>query len=79
MSRNLSAKNDARLNYDIKSSSQRFLLSKILKGTKSILRNKIKFSGYMNEYQSIVAKPTFKSPDIQNYPLLRKEVSSMIP
>ena len=79
MSRNLSAKNDTRLNCDIKSSSQRFLLSKILKGTKSILRNKIKFFGYMNEYQSIVAKSTFKRPDIQNYPLLRKEVSSMIP
>ena len=79
MSRNLSAKNDTRLNCNIKSSSQRFLLSKILKGTKSILRNKIKFSGYMNEYQSIVAKSTFKRPDIQNYPLLRKEVSSMIP
>ena len=59
--------------------SQRFLLSKILKGTKSILKSKSKFSGYMNEYQSIVAKSTFKRPDIQNYPLLRKECRSMIP
>ena len=59
--------------------SQRFLLSKILKGTKSILKSKSKFSGYMNEYQSIVAKSTFKRPDIQNYPLLREECRSMIP
>ena len=62
-----------------KNSSQRLILSKILKGTKSILRNKNKFSGYMNEYQSIVTKNTFKRPDIQNYPLLKKECSSMIP
>ena len=33
----------------------------------------------MNEYQSIVAKSTFKRPDIKNYPLLRKECQSMIP
>ena len=62
-----------------KNSSQRVILSKILRGTKSILKNKNKFSGYMNEYQSIVVKNTFKRPDIQNYPLLKKECSSMIP
>ena len=62
-----------------KSNSQRYLLSKILKGTKSILKSKKKFSGYMNEYQSMVSKSTFKRPDIQDYPLLRKEVSSLIP
>ena len=62
-----------------KNNSQLYLLSKILKGTKSILKNKKKFSGYMNEYQSIVSKSTFKRPDIQEYPLLRKEVSCIIP
>ena len=62
-----------------KSNSQRYLLSKILKGTKSILKSKKKFSGYMREYQSMVSKSTFKRPDIQDYPLLRKEVSSIIP
>ena len=55
------------------------LLNTILKGTKSILKNKIKFTGYMNEYRSIVARATFKRPDIQSYPLLRKENASMIP
>ena len=59
--------------------SHGFLLSKILKGTKSVLKNKTKFSRYMNEYQAIVSKSTFKRPDIQNYPLLRKECRSMIP
>ena len=44
-----------------------------------MLKNKNKFSGYMKEYQSIVEKSTFKRPDIQNYPLLRRENSSMIP
>ena len=77
--RRLFPKKEQRLDSDFKSNSQRCLLSKILKGTKSILRNKSQFSVYMNEYQSIVAKSTFKRPDIQSYPLLRKEVCSMIP
>ena len=59
--------------------TQSLLLNKILKGTKLMLKNKNKFSGYMKEYQSIVEKSTFKRPDIQNYPLLRRENSSMIP
>ena len=77
--RTLSTKKDLSLNSSLKCTNQRLLLSAILKGTKSILNNKLKFSGYMNEYQTIVAKLTFKRPDIQNYPLLRKEFSSMIP
>ena len=77
--RRLFAKKEPNLDSDSKSNTQRLLLSKILKRTKSILKSKNKYSGYMDEYQSIVEKSTFKSPDIQNYPLLRKEVSSMIP
>ena len=77
--RRLFAKKEPNIDSDSKNNTQRLLLSKILKKTKSILKNKNKFSGYMDEYQSLVAKSTFKSPDIQNYPLLRKEVSSMIP
>ena len=77
--RRLFAKKKPNLDSDSKSNTQRLLLSKILKRTKSILKSKNKYSGYMDEYQSIVEKSTFKSPDIQNYPLLRKEVSSMIP
>ena len=33
----------------------------------------------MNEYQFIVSKSTFKNPNIQSYPLLREEVSSILP
>ena len=63
----------------VNNNSQRYLLSKILKGTKSILKSKTKFTEYMNEYQSIISKPTFKRPNIQNYPLLRRKYSLMIP
>ena len=67
------------LDSNLKSRGQKFTLNKILKGTKSILKNKIKFSGYMKEYQSIVAKSTCRSPDIKNYPLISKKFSPMIP
>ena len=61
--RTLSTKKELRLNSSFKCTNQRLLLSGILKGTESILNNKNKFSGYMNEYHSIVAKLTFKRPD----------------
>ena len=32
-----------------------------------------RFSKFMKEYQSIVTKSTYKSPDVQKYPLIRKE------
>ena len=70
---------EPKLNSDLRRRGQKFILSKILKGTKSILKNKMKFSKYMKEYQSIVTKSTYKSPDVQKYPLIRKEVSPMIP
>ena len=65
--------------FSFNTTNRSMLLNTILKGTKSILKNKIKFTGYMNEYRSIVARATFKRPDIQSYPLLRKENASMIP
>ena len=65
--------------FSSKETNRSMLLNTILKSTKSILKSKTKFTGYMNEYRSIVAKSTFKRPDIQYYPLLRKENSAMIP
>ena len=58
--------------------NKKLFLSKILNRTKSILKSKSDFSEYMKEYDSIVTKLTFKTPEIQNYPLLRKNKSDMI-
>ena len=46
--------------FSSKETNRSMLLNTILKGTKSILKSKIKFTGYMNEYRSLVAKSTFK-------------------
>ena len=58
--------------------SKKLFLNKILNRTKSILKSKSDFSEYMKDYNSMVTKLTFKSPDIQSYPLLRKSCSDMI-
>ena len=58
--------------------SKKLFLNKILNRTKSILKSKSDFSEYMKDYNSMVTKLTFKSPDIQSYPLLRKSCSYMI-
>ena len=68
--------NESKSQIDIQN---RNLLVNILKGTKSLLNNQNKFSGYMKDYKAIISKSTFKSPDIESYPILRKENSSFLP
>ena len=63
---------------DKKTISKNLFLNKILNRTKSILKSKSDYSDYMKEYDSIVTKLTFKSPDVNSYPLLRKSCSNMI-
>jgi len=54
------------------------LLNKILNRTKSVLKNKSDFSDYMKKYNSMVTKSTFKNPNIDSYPILRKNRADMI-
>ena len=54
------------------------IMNRILNRTKSILKSKNEFSGYMGEYNSMIVKPTFKNPDVHVYPLLKKSCSDMI-
>ena len=58
--------------------NKKLFLNKILNRTKSVLKKSSDYSEYMKEYESIVTKLTFKNPNIQNYPLLRKSCSDMI-
>ena len=61
-----------------KTITKSLLLSKILNRTKSVLKNKSDFSDYMKQYNSMVTKSSFKNPENENYPLLRKNRSNMI-
>ena len=61
-----------------KTITKSLLLSKILNRTKSVLKNKSDFSDYMKQYNSMVTKASFKNPETENYPLLRKNRSDMI-
>ena len=61
-----------------KTITKSLLLSKILNRTKSVLKNKSDFSDYMKQYNSMVTKSSFKNPETENYPLLRKNRSDMI-
>ena len=61
-----------------KTITKSLLLSKILNRTKSVLKNKSDFSDYMKQYNSMVTKASFKNPESENYPLLRKNRSDMI-
>ena len=51
----------------------------ILKGTKSILKNNFSYKSYINEYKDSTEVVSFKSPDIQNYPLVNRNSLSLIP
>ena len=51
----------------------------ILKGTKSILKNNFSYKSYINEYKYSTEVVSFKSPDIQNYPLVNRNSLSLIP
>ena len=58
--------------------SKKNLLNQILNRTKSVLNNKSDFSEYMKGYDSLITKSTFKTPEINSYPLLRKNHSELI-
>ena len=54
-------------------------LKDILKSTKSVLANKLKFSEYINNYSKTTEKYTFKSPGITDYPIFKKKSCVLIP
>ena len=54
-------------------------LNDILKGTKSILASKNGFKEYITNYTNFTKKPTFKNPDITDYPILKTESAFLIP
>ena len=54
-------------------------LNDIVKSTKSVLANKLKFSEYINSYSKTTEKYTFKSPGITDYPIFKKKSCVLIP
>ena len=54
-------------------------LNDILKGTKSVLASNNGFKKYINNYELLTKKPTFKNPDIINYPLRQKDSTFLVP
>ena len=54
-------------------------LNDIVKGTKSVLANKMKFNQYLNNYFKTTERYTFKSPGITDYPVFKKKSNILIP
>ena len=54
-------------------------LNDIIKGTKSVLANRIRFNKYIHSYSKTTEKSTFKSPGISEYPIFRKQSYFLIP
>jgi hypothetical protein len=54
-------------------------LNDIVKRTKSVLANKIKFNDYINNYSKTTERYTFKTPHITEYPIFNKKSSILIP
>ena len=54
-------------------------LNEIVKGTKSVLTNKIKFKEYIHNYARTTEKYIFKTPKITEYPVYKKQSSILIP
>ena len=54
-------------------------LNDIIKGTKSVLANKIKFKEYIKNYSKTTEKYTFKAPGISDYPIFKKKSCLLIP
>ena len=52
-------------------------INEILKGTKSVFKNG--FQKYIHKYSIFTKKPTFKNPQITDYPLLKTESNFLIP
>ena len=55
------------------------VLNEIVKGTKSVLASKNGYKHYTRSYFLRTKISTFKSPDITEYPLLKKDSSILIP
>ena len=54
-------------------------LNDIVKGTKSVLANKLKFKEYIQNYSKTTERYSFKSPGISDYPLFKKQSCILIP
>ena len=54
-------------------------LNDIVKGTKSVLANKLKFKEYIRNYSRTTERYAFKSPGITEYPLFKKQSCILIP
>lgn len=54
-------------------------LNDIIKGTKSVLANKLKFKEYIQNYSKTTERYTFKSPGITEYPIFKKKSCLLIP
>ena len=68
--------------YDIfrtNSNERKDALNNIVKGTKSILKNQKRYKSYIKNYFLTTKLSTFKSPEITEYPLLKKGSSYLIP
>ena len=60
-------------------SKEKESLNDIIKGTKSVLANKIKFKEYIKNYSKTTEKYTFKAPGITDYPIFKKKSCLLIP
>ena len=54
-------------------------LNDILKGTKSVLASKTGFQQYIHNYSLSTKKPSFKTPGITEYPLLKSDSTFLVP
>ena len=54
-------------------------LNDIVKGTKSVLANELKFKEYIQSYSKTTERYTFKSPGITEYPIFKKKSYVLIP
>ena len=55
------------------------VLNEIVKGTKSVLASKNGYRHYTRSYFLKTKISTFKSPDITEYPILKKDTTFLIP
>ena len=72
-------KNNIYDTFRCKSLEKRQNLNDILKGIKSVLASKNGFKKYIDNYSLLTKKPTFKNPNITNYPLQIKDSAFLIP
>ena len=63
----------------INSEREKESLNDIIKGTKTVLANKLKFNKYLKNYSKTTERYTFKSPGITDYPVFKKSSNILIP